>query len=74
MLEAIVELTHVRPHMRPGARFSDLELRAYHEGYYYGCVMALRVAVLALDHWVSADRWLRKWRRQRRDDREQRSA
>lgn len=44
----IEDLAHARPHMRKSARFSPTELRAYEEGYYYGVIYALRVAMNAI--------------------------
>lgn len=48
MLDAIVELTRVRPPVHTMARFDTRELRCYTEGYYAGVVQALRVADLAV--------------------------
>lgn len=44
MLDAIVDLTKARPHLRASARYTASELEAYHAGYYSGIVWSLRVA------------------------------
>lgn len=66
MLASIAELTHARPHMRSSARFSPAEMRAYHEGYYTGVIMALRVADLAVGRFRTTTATLRAARRQKR--------
>lgn len=47
----IEDLVHARPHMRKSARFTPGELRAYHEGYYFGVIYALRVANVAIENY-----------------------
>lgn len=49
MMLSIADLTNARPHMRKTARFSPPEFRAYCEGYYWGVVMAAKVAALAAE-------------------------
>lgn len=44
----IEDLAHARPHMHKSARFSAAEWRAYSEGYYFGVIYALRVAMEAI--------------------------
>jgi hypothetical protein len=66
MLEAICELTNARPHMRTKARFGPGELRAYHEGYYWGCIMSLRVADLAVERFKLTTQTIRQLRKAKR--------
>jgi hypothetical protein len=49
MLEAIVDLTRARPHMRTSAHYTPAEQQIFNEGYYTGCVFALRVAEAAIE-------------------------
>lgn len=52
--------------MRTSARFGPGELRAYHEGYYTGCIMALRVAELGIERFKARQKCRRERARQKR--------
>jgi hypothetical protein len=52
--------------MRKTARFLPNELRAYHEGYYTGCIMALRVAEEAIHRFKLREQTHRAAARQKR--------
>ena len=42
--------------MHKTARYTTEQMRCYSEGYYFGVIMALRVAVLAIDRYRLATR------------------
>lgn len=65
MLDAIVDLTHARPHMRSSARFGPAALHGYSEGYYTGVIMALRVAEEAIRTYKLATQTIRGERRRK---------
>ncbi|HEV3059078.1 MAG TPA: hypothetical protein VGY48_12580 [Vicinamibacterales bacterium] len=52
--------------MRTKARFGPGELRAYHEGYYWGCIMSLRVADLAVERFKLTTQTIRQLRKAKR--------
>jgi hypothetical protein len=66
MLQAICDLTQARPHMRTSARYSPEQRTTYHEGYYTGVIMALRVAELAIERYELASKTLRAVARAKR--------
>jgi hypothetical protein len=65
MLLSIEDLTTARPHMHTSARFSTAEYRAYQEGYYWGVIYALRVALEAVERYRHATRTRRAERKQK---------
>jgi hypothetical protein len=64
MLLSIEDLTNARPHMHKSARFSAAEYRAYQEGYYWGVIYALRVALEAEERYRHATQTRRAERKQ----------
>lgn len=66
ILESLDDLVQSRPHMRTRAQFGPADLRAYHEGYYWGVTYALRVALEAIDRFQMTDKWRRADARKKR--------
>lgn len=66
MLDSIVDLTKARPHMRNSVKFTPAELHTYHEGYYTGVIMALRVAEEAIHRFEVFEHARRLLRRQKK--------
>lgn len=52
-MQAVYELSTVKPHLPPRRRYTLPELEIYGDGYYQALAMALRVMQLAFRRWES---------------------